>query len=313
MDARRPGVGPHLPRWFLADAATGYLDDHDFDQLPGDWAEQTFTELARPVHGKQAPLRKASPRPRRRPPGDPSPSPSPVTGPVYRLAGYLGQHGRDTRRPICPPVSFWHAGSARLDQPGDHYRLAKAAYSRAATAGHTGALVDVAHMRQEAGDRAEAERLARAAAEAGHPHATGAFTQLRELTNEADVARSRPRLHCGSGSRLRRPGLRGAGTSPAPRSSSDQRRRGRRTGGASFVRGRAAAVSVMGGLLAVRSGGKPARFTCRVRAEKAARTGEQHVRQPPQAIGVRTQRARPLPGIGLPSGRGQFAGARREC
>ncbi|MEU9417460.1 helix-turn-helix transcriptional regulator [Streptomyces sp. NPDC048272] len=62
MDARRLDVGLHLPQAFLADAAADYLNDADFDQLADDWAEQAFAELAAPVHGKQAPLRRRLPR-----------------------------------------------------------------------------------------------------------------------------------------------------------------------------------------------------------------------------------------------------------
>ncbi|MFE2970434.1 hypothetical protein ACFXKC_43695 [Streptomyces sp. NPDC059340] len=55
MDARRLGVGLHLPQAFLIDAATDYLTDDDYDQLTDDWAESSFAALALPVHGKQAP------------------------------------------------------------------------------------------------------------------------------------------------------------------------------------------------------------------------------------------------------------------
>lgn len=71
MDARRLGVGLHLPQTFLTAAATDYLTDFDYDQLTEDWAERAFAELAEPVHGKQAPLRRTGLRPQRRPPGKP--------------------------------------------------------------------------------------------------------------------------------------------------------------------------------------------------------------------------------------------------
>ncbi|WP_338059965.1 helix-turn-helix transcriptional regulator, partial [Streptomyces griseoruber] len=63
MDARRLGVGLHLPQAFLTDAAPDYLSDDDYDQLADDWAEQAYAELAEQVHGKQAPLRRTTPRP----------------------------------------------------------------------------------------------------------------------------------------------------------------------------------------------------------------------------------------------------------
>ncbi|MBP8535351.1 helix-turn-helix domain-containing protein, partial [Streptomyces sp. MK37H] len=65
MDARRLGIGPHLPQTFLTDAAVDYVSDHDYDELTEGWAEAAeaaFADLARCVHGKQAPLRPTSAR-----------------------------------------------------------------------------------------------------------------------------------------------------------------------------------------------------------------------------------------------------------
>ncbi|MFI1702636.1 hypothetical protein ACH419_42970, partial [Streptomyces bobili] len=63
MDARRLGVGLHLPQAFLTDAAPDYLTDSDYDQLTDDWAEQAYAGLAEAVHGKQASLRRTTPPP----------------------------------------------------------------------------------------------------------------------------------------------------------------------------------------------------------------------------------------------------------
>ncbi|MFF9982376.1 P-loop NTPase family protein [Streptomyces erythrochromogenes] len=112
MDVRRLGVGLHIPQAFLTDAAADYLTDTDYDHLTDDWAEQAFAELAKPVHGKQAPLRRATPRTPRRPPAPAPPVHGPAAatvGPVFRLADYLEQHGRTSRRRLCPPASFWLA------------------------------------------------------------------------------------------------------------------------------------------------------------------------------------------------------------
>ncbi len=132
MDARRLGVGPHLPQAFLTDAAADYLTDHDWDQLTEGWAaaDGAYADLARPVHGKQAPLRHVNTRPRPRPPGDTAPAATPAPGPILRLADYLEQHGRITRRRLCPPVSFWHAAHVHLTQPDDLTNLASAAADR---------------------------------------------------------------------------------------------------------------------------------------------------------------------------------------
>ncbi|KUN57221.1 hypothetical protein AQJ46_48325 [Streptomyces canus] len=197
MDARRLGVGLHLPQAFLTDAASDYLTDTDYDQLTDDWAERAFAELAELVHGKQAPLRRTTPRAPRRPPaptataGHPAPA---LAGPVFRLADYLEQHGRTTRRHLCPPASFWHAAHTHLTHPEDLKSLADEAGSRhrqqwahlllhrAADQGHTGALGRLAAMREEAGDRGGAEALLRQAADHGN---TGALFDLARLREEA--------------------------------------------------------------------------------------------------------------------------------
>ncbi|MFF9764733.1 hypothetical protein ACF1G4_35435 [Streptomyces caelestis] len=165
-DARRLGVGLHLPQAFLTDAAADYLHDTDWDQLTDDWAEKAYTELAEHVHGKHAPLSRITPRPQRRPPGpspDSTPSPRP-TGPVFRLADYLEQHGRTIRRHLCPTASFWHAAHTHLTRPDNLYNLTRAADTRfrlqwahhllhrAASHGSTNALARLAVLRKRAGD-----------------------------------------------------------------------------------------------------------------------------------------------------------------
>ncbi|MQS15969.1 tetratricopeptide repeat protein [Streptomyces kaniharaensis] len=198
MDARRLGVGVHLPQTFLTDAAADYLTDHDWDQLTDDWAEAALSDLARPVHGKQAPLRRSAMRSPRRPPG--SPTPGPEEGPMFRLADYLEQHGRATRRRLCPPASFWHAAHIHLIRPEDLNNLATAAEARfrkqwahhlrhrAADAGHSRALFDLAVTRERAGDREGAESLYRQAADAGWPLARGSLVWMREQAGDWEGA-----------------------------------------------------------------------------------------------------------------------------
>ncbi|MGQ4355824.1 hypothetical protein [Streptomyces drozdowiczii] len=128
MDARRLGVGLHLPQAFLTEAATDYLSQSDYDQLTDDWAEHAYAQLAKPVHGKQAPLRRTSQRPTRRPPATET-APPPLD-PQFRLADYLEQHGRDNRRHLCPPGSFWYAAHAHLSRHEDIHELTKAAARR---------------------------------------------------------------------------------------------------------------------------------------------------------------------------------------
>ncbi|MGW0779123.1 tetratricopeptide repeat protein [Streptomyces sp. NPDC002835] len=133
MDARRLGVGLHLPQAFLTDAAPDYLHDTDWNQLTDDWAERAYAELARHVHGKQAPLSRVTPRPQRRPPGSATPADAPSprpAGPVFRLADYLDQYGRTTRRHLCPPASFWHAAHTHVTHPDDLDKVTEAAEDR---------------------------------------------------------------------------------------------------------------------------------------------------------------------------------------
>ncbi|WP_251096656.1 helix-turn-helix domain-containing protein [Streptomyces sp. Caat 7-52] len=202
MDARRLGVGLHLPQAFLIDAATDYLTDDDYGQLTEDWAEAAFAALAHPVHGKQAPLRRANTRPLRRPPGAPAPArtPVPAAGQVLRLADFLEQHGRTTRRALCPPASFWHAAHTRLTDPDDLRNLAQAAENRyrlqwahhlrrqAADKGSIEALCELAHLRERAGDREGAEALYWQAADAGDTHTLVLLAQLREAAGDLESA-----------------------------------------------------------------------------------------------------------------------------
>ncbi|WP_329347242.1 helix-turn-helix domain-containing protein [Streptomyces sp. NBC_01261] len=179
MDARRLGAGLHIPQTFLTDAATDYLTDTDYDQLTDDWAEQAYAELAQLVHGKQAPLGRTAARPPRHPPTptlDAGTVPLQTAGPQFRLADYLEQHGRESRRHLCPPASFWHAAHAHLTHPDDLNSLTQAAEGRwrlrwahhlrqrAADHGDTDALHHLAELRERAGDQEGAEDLARQAA-----------------------------------------------------------------------------------------------------------------------------------------------------
>ncbi|MFF1628924.1 helix-turn-helix domain-containing protein [Streptomyces sp. NPDC058272] len=183
MDARRLGAGLFLPFGFLRDAAEGYLTDAEYDVLREDWFEQALTDLARPVHGNLAPLRSARPRRARSAPGTPHSSSFPHwrEGPVYRLADYLEQHGRQERALLCPPASFWHAASDHLIDPDDLANLARAAlqryrlqwafhlHQRSGVCSPTGVGVEayVMRMRETAGDVAETADLVRGAADAG--------------------------------------------------------------------------------------------------------------------------------------------------
>ena len=146
IDARRLGMGIALPLAFLEAAAPGYLTDADWDALGEDWLEQALGYTAAPARGIPGPLSRIRPRA--------AGSATPATGPAYRLADYLDQHGRRARRPDFPPASFW-AAAARFATPGDLPALARAAQDR-------GLYRDAARLRKHAtthGDTYEAAAL----------------------------------------------------------------------------------------------------------------------------------------------------------
>jgi hypothetical protein len=188
LDARRLGVRLHLPQAFLTDAATDCLSQIDYDQLTDDWAEQAYAELAKPVHGKQAPLRRTThPHHCRRNCGPT------VCRATFRLADYLEQHDRATRRHLCPPCSFWHTAHTHLTHlddlnnlswaAGERHRLQWAHHlsHRAADHGNIKALYSLATDREEAGDREGAQALALQVADHGSAYPLHRMNELREL------------------------------------------------------------------------------------------------------------------------------------
>jgi TPR repeat protein/transcriptional regulator with XRE-family HTH domain len=201
MDARRLGIGLHLPLEFLADAASGYL--HPFDEVAEeDWLEKALALLAEPVHGNFAALRRIRPRPAYQPPAANSPMVVPMTvgGPFYRLADYLEQHGRRTRAAVCPPASFWYAAHNHLTHPGElqsladaarrRYRLqwAEALYFRAIAAGSSVAPVELVELREEIGDFEGAECLVQRAASTGDNSALFRLAHLRKDAGDLEGA-----------------------------------------------------------------------------------------------------------------------------
>ncbi|GGO94559.1 tetratricopeptide repeat protein [Wenjunlia tyrosinilytica] len=199
MDARRLGASLHLPMAFLAHAAEDYLGDDDFDLLQDDWFDQALTELATPVHGNLAPLRRVRTRRTRRP-MDASSTPDAARPTLYRLADFLEQHGQRTRRRLCPPASFWEAAHHHFTSPDDLAHLADSASNRyrnqwanplwhkAAYAGNTTALLWLAWIREEAGDHEGAEAACQRAADAGNTDALLRLAQMRERAEDHEGA-----------------------------------------------------------------------------------------------------------------------------
>jgi uncharacterized protein YidB (DUF937 family) len=136
MDARRLGTGIGLPHAFLEAAAPGYLTDDQWDALGEDWLEQALAYAAVPAKGARGPLTRIRPRPeppsasrpRRDAAGQPE-HPAAASGPAYRLADWLDQHGRVRRADQIPPAQFW-TGAAAHATPADQVALGDAAYRR---------------------------------------------------------------------------------------------------------------------------------------------------------------------------------------
>ncbi|MFJ2240930.1 helix-turn-helix domain-containing protein [Streptomyces sp. NPDC087859] len=194
MDACRLGTSNPLPQSFLTDAAIDYLSDSAFDMLTEDWVEQVFAELTRPVAEGASLLRRIQSLPPSRTPGPPSTHDVPLrpVGPAYRLADYLDQAGRTTRKFLCPPASFWLAAYNHLTFPEDLEALAEAADDRdrrqwafhlrrrAAEVADGQGLLRLTRLHEEAGDREQAEHFARSAAKAGYTSGLRELVRMRE-------------------------------------------------------------------------------------------------------------------------------------
>jgi TPR repeat protein len=187
MDARRAGHGLDIPHAFLASASDGYFTDQEWDLLDEDWLEEAFAYAAQPVRGARGMLTRR--RPRR---GDPA-----VEGPVYRLADYLEQHGRQTRRLQRIPPSLWEAAlrhtpsgpaMARLARSCGLLRTAFQLERREAASGHNEAARRAGDVLRRAGREKEALLWYQKAAEAGDPEAALVAGQLLFQHNRLEEA-----------------------------------------------------------------------------------------------------------------------------
>jgi tetratricopeptide (TPR) repeat protein len=182
MDARRLGHGLYLPHDLLEEAATGYLTDQQWDALGEKWLKQALAYCAAPCRGAPRPLTRVRPRP-----GQPT-----SAQPRYRLADYLDQAGRATRRTILAPAALWNAlvegtdvrDLLRIGEGAERrslYRYAFLMYQRARDAGDRDALRRMIRLLRKAGRVEEAISMYQHAAETGDPLAQrGAAELLRE-------------------------------------------------------------------------------------------------------------------------------------
>jgi hypothetical protein len=102
----------------LAEAATGYLGDDEWDALDDDWLEAALAYTTKRGNGIPGPLTRVRPRAV----VDPGAS-------LYRLADSLEQTGSRDRAGTYPPTSLWIAIS-RLTDPHTLYTLGRAAHDR---------------------------------------------------------------------------------------------------------------------------------------------------------------------------------------
>ncbi|MEW2624604.1 hypothetical protein [Streptomyces sp. NPDC048106] len=190
MDARRLGHTSPLPSALLRAAAPGYLTADQRAAAPGTWFADALEYARTKVKGVAAALEPVA-----------NPDGMGALPDVYRLAGYLDHHARETRHYAFPPGSFWtavrdHAAgvedlrrcavSARYRS---RYRIAADLYQRGAHAGDVAALRELAELREQAGDIRSAERLYGQAADAGDTQAMRTLAKLRERAGDTDGAR----------------------------------------------------------------------------------------------------------------------------
>lgn len=202
MDACRLGVASPLPQSFLIEAAVDYLSHTAHGMLTEDWAEQTIAELTRSLVPEAAPLRRIRQRPQMRAPSRPARPIAPVqpVGPTYRLTDYLVLTGSRARQFVCPPNSFWLASYNHLtiaedleclaDAADDRYRLQWTRHlrRRAVEVSDDQGLVRLTRLREETGNREEAEHLAYSAADAGYTSALRELVRMRQEAGELDSA-----------------------------------------------------------------------------------------------------------------------------
>lgn len=188
IDARRLGHPLPIPHTLLAQAAPGYLGDHDWEQAGEAWLEQALAYTALPCNGVSGPLIRIRPRP------DEAPAAALQTS--YRLADYLEQTGRIERAGVFPPASFWNAAATTLSDPDvlrefgqqafrrSRYHRAAQLYVRAADCGSTDALDDLGWLLECAGYPAGAEAAYQLAADRGDPRALWYVAKLREQAGD---------------------------------------------------------------------------------------------------------------------------------
>lgn len=189
MDARRLGHSSPLPATLLKAAAPGYLTEQQRATAdPETWFAHALVHARERVMGVVAALEPVATEGMGAVPG------------IYRLSDYLDHHARTIRSDALPPDSFWtaardHAASTAdveaLAEAADHrgrFRIAAELYQRAADAGGTRALAELAWRQGRAGDLDGAEQLLQRLIDAGDTGALSQLAQLRQRAGDLDGA-----------------------------------------------------------------------------------------------------------------------------
>jgi hypothetical protein len=116
-DARRLGMRAPLTRRALADAVPGYLTSTERARAATGWFEEALAYATAPLNGAAAAV---------------EPVDDGTVGGVagYRIADYLLERARRTRRAVPPPESLWRSLVEHAEHPDDVERLARGAQSR---------------------------------------------------------------------------------------------------------------------------------------------------------------------------------------
>ncbi|MBT2395980.1 hypothetical protein [Streptomyces sp. ISL-100] len=158
MDARRLGHDIALPQELLEAAVAHYMTDQQYEMVLDGEFQLALDELGEPLRGTRGPLTHITVRRL----GEPL-----IRTGAYRLADYLEQHGRVSRRTVAPPAGLWDVlvrHAARMS------------------------LINLAVTARERGHLRIALCLLKTAAEAGDPRAASAAANVLEEEEWYDEA-----------------------------------------------------------------------------------------------------------------------------
>lgn len=210
IDARRLGHTLPITRGLIEQAAPGYLSDAEWYKAGSGWLESALEYTGQLCHGTLGPLTYIPPRP-----GEQKIAPEPY----YRLADYLEQAGRSTRRGVFPSEAFWNAIAStvadtaelrNIAKQAEHrgrYRRAAQLYRRAAELDDTEALRSLAWLMIRAGDGDGAHWAAQRAADLGDTRPRADMAEMRKAGDLTRADRTEPPLRYGERRDTRRMGM----------------------------------------------------------------------------------------------------------